>query len=141
MADVSLDIIQLVLKKFGLLKYSLEDFAASMFIRVNNPAVIGSLPFKIIGFLAGMAVAVLLGIAFIYLIDLSGFRFVKSKGVLYGFIIWFLIYGGIKTALHISYIQDYNAEHTMVQLFLHLLFGYCIGLFVVKIGFTTVTVK
>jgi hypothetical protein len=87
----------------------------------------------IIGFLASMALAVFLGIAFVYLIDWTGARFIKSKGVLFGLIIWLIIYGGIRAGLHISFLQDYNPTHTLIQLLIHLVFGYILGVIVTKL--------
>jgi hypothetical protein len=132
-ADVILDLTQLILIKCDLLKYSLEHFAASMFIRVNNPVLITGFQGMSIGLLASMALAILLGIAFVYFIDWSGYRFIKCKGVLYGLVVWFIIYGGIRAGLHISFLQDYNPTHTLIQLFTHLLFGYMLGLIIAKL--------
>ena len=136
-ADITQDIIQFGLEKLNLIKYNLDSFACSMFIRVNNTSIITEHLGIIIGKLSGAAHSVILGIIFVYLIKLSGIRFILSKGLLYGFILWFIIFGGIRAALHVSYLQDYDPLHTLIFFFVHLLFGLVLGL-VVKLGYLVI---
>jgi hypothetical protein len=133
-ADIIQDLFQFGLEKLNLIKFSLDNIAGSMFIRVSNTSIVTGYWGNIVGTLAGIALSIILGITFVYLIKLSGFRFVISKGLLYGLILWFLIYGGIRAALHISYLQDYDPFHTLIQLLVHLLFGLSIGIVVAKLG-------
>jgi len=131
--DIIQDLIQWIMKKAGLLGYSLDDFAGSMLIRVHDPALMNSLCFKFIGFLVSVSVAIILGIAFVYLIELTGYKIVELKGALFGLITWLIIYGGIKTALHASFIQDYSPRDILLHLLIHLLFGFILGFFILKL--------
>jgi hypothetical protein len=112
----------------------LDSFAAGIFIRVSNTSIITTHLGVIVGKLSGAALSILLGIAFVYLIELSGFKFVIVKGLLYGFILWFIIYGVIRAALQISYLQDFDPFHTLMQVLVHLLFGLSLGIVLSKLG-------
>lgn len=132
--DILDDLIQLLLIKWGFLRYDLDEFAGSVFIRTHTVANIKTPVGQMIGFLSGVALSIILGIVFVYLIQLTGFRLVKTKGFLYGLVIWFLIYGGIRAALHFSPIHDYNPKYTLVELLIHMLFGWILGAVVAWLG-------
>jgi hypothetical protein len=133
-ADIIQDLFQLGLEKLNLIKFSLDNFAGSMFIRVSNNSMITGHLGWMVGNLSGAALSIILGIIFVYVIDLSGFRFIITKGILYGFILWYIIYGGFMAALHISYLQDFDPFHALIFVIVHLLFGLSLGIVVAKLG-------
>ena len=133
-ADIIQNIAQWPLLKLGILKYDLDVLAGSLFIWAKGDLLLMSPLGQFIGFLSGLALSIILGITFVYIIQASGFQYVKCKGILYGFVLWFLIYGGARAALHLSPIRDDNPRHTIVQLVIHLLFGYIVGLLISKQG-------
>jgi hypothetical protein len=133
-ADIIQDLFQLGLEKLNLIKYSLDNFAGSMFIRVSYTSINTGHLGLIVGILSGAALSIILGITFVYIIELSGFRFIITKGLLYGFMLWFIIYGGIRAALHIGYLPDYDPFHALIFVLVHLLFGLSLGIVVAKLG-------
>ena len=118
-------------QKAGLIKFTLDQFAGSMIIRDKEALMSGW--GQIIGFLAGAALCIILGVIFVYLIELTGFQGFILKGSIYGFVLWFLIYGGVKSGLNISYLQDYDPQHAFFSILLHLIFGLSLGIIVLKI--------
>ena len=132
LSDIAMNLLEVVFQKTGLIRYTLDQFAGSMFIRDKTELLtfLGG----IIGFMAGAALCMILGVVFVYLIYFSGFRAVVVKGLLYGFVLWFLIYGGFKSGMHISYLQDYNSLHIVTSVLVHLVFGLSLGLIVVRVG-------
>lgn len=136
LSDIIMNAFELSFQKIGLLKYTLDQFAGSMIVR--DKAALMTVAGSIIEYLAGAALCILLGIIFVYLVAISGFRGVVPKGILFGFVLWFLIYGGVKSGLHLSFLQDFNPHHTLLQIFIHLIFGLSLGILTLKFGHNAV---
>ena len=131
LANIIMDFFEMGFQKAGLIKFTLDQFAGSMIIRDKAALMTGW--GLIIGFLAGAALCIILGVIFVYLIEFTGFQGIILKGLLYGFILWFLIYGGVKSGLHISYLQDYDPQHAFFNILFHLIFGSALGIIVLKL--------
>ena len=131
-SDIVMDIVEFLFNRSDVIGFTLDDLAGSMLIRdrISLMTTFG----HIVGFLAGNALCLMLGTIFVYLIEMTGFRGVVIKGLLYGMILWFIIYGGIRSGLHLSYLQDHNPEHALIQLFVHLIFGLSLGIIVANLG-------
>ena len=114
--------------RLHLLDYFTSDFAASLFIKPN---AIQTLSGQIIGLAADFIVSAILGISFVYLIKYSGQRFLLIKGLVYGAVVWLLLYGGVRS-LPMVRLHDYNPLHIVIALINHLIFGLILS-FIIKL--------
>lgn len=131
-ADGVMDILEAVLVKFKILKYSLDLMAAGMIIQ--HPVYLKSGLGHLVGYLAGAALSMIVGVVFVYLMKKMGPRWLIVKGMIYGWIVWFLIYGGVASGLKVTYLYDYNPVQALLQLAFHMIYGALIAGVVAKLG-------
>lgn len=86
-AGIVQDIYGSVTKAIGLTDRTFDEFSETM---LNSRVYTGTLGL-IVGVLAHLAVSILLGIIFAYIIQQTSSRYHLLKGVGYGFIMWFLL--------------------------------------------------
>ncbi|TCL76917.1 hypothetical protein EDC14_1001202 [Hydrogenispora ethanolica] len=124
-ADLLQDRLQSVMKKQGWIRLTLDQLAGSLFIR--DVSLLDSPLAELVSTFSGVIFSMILGILFVYLLDRLGFRYVVFKGVLFGAVLWFAVYGGLCAALGIPHLQDHQPLHALVQLLGHLVFGLLLG--------------
>ena len=85
-----------------------------------------------IGGLADLAVAAALGVTFVYLLSLTGWRYIYIKGSGFGIIIWVGLFGTLlsQTTHNVLALQS---PAIVVTVFAHLLFGIALAFFTVKL--------
>lgn len=132
-SDLIMNVFESIIHGIGLTQFTLDDFAGGMFIKKG--AVITPITWWLLGFLAGLALCILLGIIFVYIVEWTGSDGIVFKGTLYGFLLWFLIYGGIKSGLEISSLQDHTTRQMVIQILPHLVFGASLGIIVKMTGY------
>jgi hypothetical protein len=73
----------------NLARYTYSDFATTVLTNRLYSDPLGLLA----GFIAYLSVGVILGVLFAYLVAATGSEYLYIKGLIYGFILWFLLTG------------------------------------------------
>ncbi len=86
----------------------------------------------LIGGLADLVVAATLGIAFIYLLSFTGWRFVYLKGSGFGLLVWVILFGTLlnQTAQNVLILKPPAIVVTAVA---HLVYGIALAFFTVRL--------
>lgn len=83
------NIYSFFIKGLNLADYTYSDFATT----VLTGKVFGDPLGLVAGFITYLSVGVILGIVFAYMIALTSSKYLYLKGLLYGFVLWFLLTG------------------------------------------------
>ena len=86
----------------------------------------------LVGGLADLAVAAALGVAFVYFLSLTGWRYTYIKGSGFGIITWVVLFGSIlsHTTQNVITLQP---QAIVVTAIAHLLFGLALAFFATKL--------
>ncbi|HBL35343.1 MAG TPA: hypothetical protein DDZ55_00880 [Firmicutes bacterium] len=132
-AGLVMDLPEYILWELNILNHPLSHYAASLFVEhsVLHSNKLG----LVLALVVSVVYSAFLGIIFIYLLNLMNKRFVLAKGLLYGAFIWLFSYG-ILSSLPLVKLSVYSKTPLEILLFflLHLLYGFCLGLFTRKFG-------
>lgn len=123
-ASLGKDLFSYLLSFFGLSGHYFWELAAGMFISLE---VISEPSSVVIGLLANLIVGALLGILFLYLLKMTGVRFIITKGLLFGLFVWVAVYGVLR-AWHITSVAKDRPVHVLFAVLAHLAFGLLLGL-------------
>ena len=128
------DLLTLIFYQLKILDGLFCHFAGGMFFRFSALDLTSpEWPLLVIGYLGDLTLSGILGVIFVYLVKTTGPRYIILKGIFYGAAVWFAIFGGV-LALGISKVQEKQPVHTLIMFFVHLLFGYVLGLLLTKYG-------
>ncbi|HHT49829.1 MAG TPA: hypothetical protein GXZ98_11125 [Firmicutes bacterium] len=129
-ANFVMEIPELILWKMKILSHPLFHYLGSLFMPVetSHHIYLG----EVMGFVGTKVYGAFLGVVFIIFLTYSGYRFVLSKGLLYGAFLWLFSYGGLASIPIVKLSTTYPRMPLENLLFflLHLLFGFTLGLFI-----------
>lgn len=83
------NIYSYVIKSLNLATYTYSDFASTILTNRVYTDPVG----VVAGFLAYLSVGVILGVLFAYLLSATSSNYLYIKGLLYGFVLWFILTG------------------------------------------------
>lgn len=132
LADGTMDLMEIGLMRLKIIHYPLDVMAAGMIIR--HPGYLKTFSGYLVGYLAGAALSMLIGIAFVYLMKKAGHQWLILKGMVFGWIIWFLIYGGVAAGLRLTLLYDPTPSQALLQMVFHLVFGGLLAIAAIKLG-------
>ncbi len=132
-ANQIMDLFEYPLWKLKAIKYMLGHYAASIFLSAETPhhTQIGA----VVSFLADNIYSTSLGVLFLFLLSVTGERFILAKGFIYGLFLWFFSYGVLRS-LSVVQLREVpaNSWEIVLYLLLHLVYGLALGWFTQKYG-------
>ena len=120
------NLVAFILEQLKLIDCVFCEMAGGLFL--GNPVYQGSrFLATLIGYLADSTLSIILGVSFVYFIEGTGNRFLVIKGVSFGAVVWFLIFGGVMS-FGVSPVRETHPVHILLLFLLHLIFGLSLGL-------------
>lgn len=128
-AGIIKDLTDLTFYFLGIINKHFGYLASGLF---SSPKEANSIFGWIDGYLANFIIDASLGVVFMYLIQ-SDPQYIKTKGVFFGAVVWLLILGAL-TSFHITTVPTKSAFDGFMNFFVHILYGFLLGLSVDKYG-------
>lgn len=126
-ADLVMGVPELILWKQKVLSHPLFHYAGSLFLPLD--VLHGNYLAQLMGFLASKVYGAFLGVIFIYLLVHTGYRYPRAKGLLYGSFLWLASYCGLATLPIVKLsVHPPTPLETLLFFFLHLLYGFVLGM-------------
>jgi hypothetical protein len=129
-ATIVKDVLNQTLYSLKLIKILFAQYAAGVFISAMESK---SLPGIVVGYFIDAGLSALLGIIFVFLLEKTKPAHLLFQGFLYGIALFISIYGAL-LSFGISSIRERPLLDVILMIFIHLIYGFILGLFVQKFG-------
>ncbi|HEX2952444.1 MAG TPA: hypothetical protein VHR47_00495 [Bacillota bacterium] len=131
LAVIAMNVFQFPIWEMKVIAHPLAHYASSLFMNVQP--VHHSLVGAVIGSIANHIYGAFWGIVFVYLIHLTGMRYLLLKGLVFGAFLWMVSFGGIRS-LPIVALREIVPGDVPYYLFFHLVYGLTLGWLVKRFG-------
>lgn len=129
-ATIVKDGLNQILYSFKVIKILFAQYAAGVFIIARETK---SLLGIITGYFIDFGLSALLGIIFVFLLEKTKPSHLLFQGLLYGIALFISIYGAL-LSFGISSVRERPLLDVILMIFIHLIYGLVLGLFVQKFG-------
>jgi hypothetical protein len=113
-----------------IIKILFAQYAAGVFVSAQDAK---SLPGIVVGYCIDFGLSALLGIIFIFLLNKTKPTHLLFQGFMFGIAMFLGIYGAL-LSFGISSVKERPLPDVVLMIFIHLLYGLALGLFVRRFG-------
>jgi len=119
---VSNVILGVIFKSLGWSDRAFFDYSTSLFGKTIYQGILGFL----MGVITEVAVCIIYGVIFAYVIKLTSSRYLYLKGLLYGFVLWMLL-SSLGTMYNIPLFSDIPLDAAYTTLFTAIVYGFVVA--------------
>jgi hypothetical protein len=129
-ASIVKDAVNQALYSLKLIKILFAHYAAGVFISAKET---NSLLGIVVGYFIDFGLSALLGIIFVFLLKKTKPTHLLFQGFLYGIALFLSLYGAL-LSFGISSVKERPLTDVVLMIFIHLIYGLVLGVFVQKLG-------
>jgi hypothetical protein len=131
------DVLNQTLYSLKIIKILFAQYAAGVFVSAMEAK---SLPGIVVGYFIDFGLSALLGIIFVFLLEKTKPNHLLFQGVMFGIALFLSLYGAL-LSFGLSSVKERPLMDVVLMIFIHLIFGIVLGLFVRKFGRKAVEVN